>query len=324
MVRALCFVVPVASRWLLALATLAAACDGNDSGDAPSSDAGRSSSAGQGGGSGAGHGGTSGSGGPSADCALLAECCAAISGAQISSCELAVEQAAPGRCALTYGLFASQCPGVKPRGTAGAGGTSPSGGAGSGGAGTGGAGTAGGGGRPSTCDNGVIDGLEIGIDCGGPCGQCDTMPCEADADCRYDVCRDGYCARGTCDDGVRNALESDVDCGSSACGPCDTGARCYELHGGIFCASHICSAGICAAPTCSDGVHNQTEGGIDCGGPCPTKCAIGDGCIGGGDCVNGSCQFNRCQFPHCVNHVKDGGETLVDCGGPECAPCPFM
>jgi len=48
-------------------------------------------------------------------------------------------------------------------------------------------------------------------------------------------------------------------------------------------------------PTCTDGIQNQSETGVDCGGPC-----------------------TPCQ---CVNGIQDGGETGVDCGGP-CAVCP--
>jgi hypothetical protein len=181
--------------------------------------------------------------------------------------------------------------------------------------------------RPSTCDDGVIDALEIAIDCGGPCGLCDTQPCEADADCRYNVCEDGRCSHGTCNDGVRNALEADVDCGSQACQQCETGAHCYELREGLDCKSHVCAAGVCAAPTCEDGRLNQTEGDTDCGGPCPKKCSVGAACLRSTDCENGSCLLgqtgNRCQLSHCVNEVKDEGETGIDCGGPECARCPF-
>jgi hypothetical protein len=48
--------------------------------------------------------------------------------------------------------------------------------------------------------------------------------------------------------------------------------------------------------TCSDGIQNQGETGIDCGGPC-APCAT------------------------CNDGIQNQGETGVDCGGP-CAPCP--
>lgn len=52
----------------------------------------------------------------------------------------------------------------------------------------------------------------------------------------------------------------------------------------------------CPAPTCTDGVMNGTEIGIDCGGSCPA-------------CTN-----------DCDNGIQDGAETGVDCGA-TCVPC---
>lgn len=51
----------------------------------------------------------------------------------------------------------------------------------------------------STCFNGVQDGTETGIDCGGP----DCAPC------------------ATCDDGIQNGGETGVDCGGPDCAPCE-------------------------------------------------------------------------------------------------------
>ena len=51
-----------------------------------------------------------------------------------------------------------------------------------------------------------------------------------------------------------------------------------------------------AAESCTDGIKNQTETGVDCGGPC-TACAS------------------------CSDGIQNQGETGIDCGGP-CTPCP--
>ncbi len=52
-------------------------------------------------------------------------------------------------------------------------------------------------------------------------------------------------------------------------------------------------------PTCTDGIQNGDETGVDCGGPdCPV-------------CV-----------PTCTDGVQNGNETGVDCGGPDCPTCP--
>jgi hypothetical protein len=57
-----------------------------------------------------------------------------------------------------------------------------------------------------------------------------------------------------------------------------------------------CSKTIDNTGTCHDGIRNQGEQGIDCGGPCPVVCA------------------------NCGDGIMNQGETAVDCGGP-CDPC---
>ena len=79
----------------------------------------------------------------------------------------------------------------------------------------------------------------------------------------------------------------------------------------------------CAAPTCSDGIQNQGETGIDCGGPCPAcvpTCADGIQNQGetGVDC-GGPCP----ACPTCSDGIQNQGETGIDCGGP-CAACPVL
>jgi hypothetical protein len=48
--------------------------------------------------------------------------------------------------------------------------------------------------------------------------------------------------------------------------------------------------------TCSDGTQNGGETGVDCGGPCPTKCGVGVGCAMTGDCQ----PFLACQAMICT------------------------
>ncbi|TXF89450.1 hypothetical protein FUA23_10820 [Neolewinella aurantiaca] len=57
-----------------------------------------------------------------------------------------------------------------------------------------------------------------------------------------------------------------------------------------------CNGGM---PTCSDGIQNGNETGVDCGGP---------------DCA-------ACPTATCSDGIQNGNETGVDCGGPDCAPC---
>ena len=92
-----------------------------------------------------------------------------------------------------------------------------------------------------TCDDGVQNGDETGIDCGGSCAAC-----------------------ATCDDGVQNGDETGIDCGGSCapCVSCNDGIQNGD-ETGIDCGGS-CEA--CA--TCDDGVQNGDETGIDCGGSC--------------------------------------------------------
>jgi len=125
------------------------------------------------------------------------------------------------------------------------------------------------------CFNGVKDGNETDIDCGGNvCDPC-TEPgdaCLVNSDCSSNYCVDGVCIAATCSDGVRNQDESAVDCGG-VCDPCGLGVECYY---DSDCESLYCdSTGICAEPSCSDGIRNGDEEGVDCGGSCPYECTAG-------------------------------------------------
>jgi hypothetical protein len=77
--------------------------------------------------------------------------------------------------------------------------------------------------------------------------------------------------------------------------------------------------------TCTDGIQNQGETGIDCGGPC-APCPSGPTCTDGiqnqgetGIDCGGPCA--PCPpTPTCNDGIQNQGETGIDCGGP-CAPC---
>ena len=75
------------------------------------------------------------------------------------------------------------------------------------------------------------------------------------------------------------------------------------------------------AANCVDGIQNQGETDVDCGGMnmCP-RCADGKTCTNGGDCQNSSCSGNICQAPSCTDGVRNDGETDTDCGGTNACP----
>jgi len=76
--------------------------------------------------------------------------------------------------------------------------------------------------------------------------------------------------------------------------------------------------------TCEDGIQNQGETGIDCGGPC-TACGLVANCFDGiknqnetGIDCGGVCP--ACPDESCFDGIQNQDETGVDCGG-SCSPC---
>lgn len=74
---------------------------------------------------------------------------------------------------------------------------------------------------------------------------------------------------------------------------CDDGNNVNGDGCSLLCLLEVPQA---AGATCTDGLHNQGEAGIDCGGPCSNAC------------------------PTCVDNIRNQGEENVDCGGP-CPSC---
>ncbi|MEL6141401.1 MAG: T9SS type A sorting domain-containing protein, partial [Bacteroidota bacterium] len=134
-----------------------------------------------------------------------------------------------------------------------------------------------GGGSQPTCTDGIQNGQETGVDCGGPdCPACPTCTDgiqngqETDVDCGGPDCP----ACPTCNDGIQNGQETGVDCGGPdcpACPTCDDGIQNGQ-ETGVDCGGPDCPA----CPTCNDGIQNGQETGVDCGGPdcpaCPQGC----------------------------------------------------
>lgn len=107
-----------------------------------------------------------------------------------------------------------------------------------------------------TCDDGLQNGDEEGVDCGG--SDCSACP--------------------TCNDGLLNGDEEGIDCGGSNCDPCTVEPTCDDGiqngdEDGIDCGGPACPD----CPTCDDGIQNGSETGVDCGGAdCPTCPPIGE------------------------------------------------
>ncbi|MDP4999802.1 MAG: M43 family zinc metalloprotease [Saprospiraceae bacterium] len=176
-----------------------------------------------------------------------------------------------------------------------------------------------GGGSPPapTCNDGIQNQGETGVDCGGPCTACATCndgirnQGETGIDCG------GPCtACATCNDGIQNQGETGIDCGGpcTACVSCTDGIQ-NQGETGVDCGGPCAPCG-----TCTDGIQNQGETGVDCGGPCTPCPSCEDGILNQGE-EGVDCGGPCAPCPTCEDGIQNQGETGVDCGGP-CAPCP--
>ncbi len=173
-----------------------------------------------------------------------------------------------------------------------------------------------------SCTDGVMNGTETDVDCGGDCDACaDGLMCAATTDCVSGVCDStaGTCTAPTCMDTVMNQDETDVDCGGATCDACDDGGACTIA---ADCMSGVCVGNVCLAAECGDSVQNGDETDVDCGGSCG---ACGDGlmCVVADDCTSGVCDgtASTCTAPTCMDTVMNQDETDVDCGGATCGAC---
>ncbi|MBX3211862.1 MAG: hypothetical protein KF850_07505 [Labilithrix sp.] len=93
--------------------------------------------------------------------------------------------------------------------------------------------------KAATPDDGVKNGDETDVDCGGSkAPKCaDGKGCVGADDCESKVCASGSCAAPSPTDKVQNGDETDVDCGGSKAPKCADGKACLD-HGD--CASDGC------------------------------------------------------------------------------------
>lgn len=117
---------------------------------------------------------------------------------------------------------------------------------------------------PATATDGLKNGDETDIDCGGSTGNtcADQKGCAAPADCKSGVCTSATCAAPSATDGVKNGAETDVDCGGTSGKTCAVGKAC-AVH--ADCVQDACLPGApfgtcAAARSC-----RQHFGGETCG-----------------------------------------------------------
>jgi hypothetical protein len=146
------------------------------------------------------------------------------------------------------------------------------------------------------CVNGIEDGDESDVDCGGSCPKCNRgARCRDGSDCRSRTCEGGICAE-TCTNGILDNAEMDIDCGGPNCPKCADGKSCRPLGGNGNCESGICGVGNVCTPVecgpaghCCSGVKDGDESDVDCGGEFCPKCQVGQGCR-----RNAHCETFRC------------------------------
>lgn len=169
----------------------------------------------------------------------------------------------------------------------------------------------------NTCVNEATDTNNCGA-CGHVCTTSnDTAACLSGA-CAIQSCNSGF---KDCNNNPADGCEVNSNSDVNNCGGCS-----------IKCTTgQMCTAGTCTTPppTCSDGIKNGNETGIDCGGgsyqglpSCPA-CGLAQHCGVDTDCSSNACDASSltCVSNQCADHQKDGLETDVDCGGGICAAC---
>ncbi len=164
---------------------------------------------------------------------------------------------------------------------------------------------------PQTCNDGILNGEETDIDCGGDtCNACGTNKnCTVDDDCQSINCENGKCKAPTCTDEIQNQNETDVDCGGRNCGECEIDEDCEQ---DSDCKSGHCSASdkcIALPDECANGVKDSGSGetDVDCGGDICEPCGPDQSCRSNDDCVSGT----KCIDDEC----KTCSQNDLDCDG---------
>ncbi|MCB9263727.1 MAG: zinc metalloprotease [Lewinellaceae bacterium] len=184
-----------------------------------------------------------------------------------------------------------------------------------------------------TCNDGIQNGNETGVDCGGT--DCPPCPCTGQniltlninfdnnpgeitwqildnggglaasggpytsntpgSSVAEDICLPDGCFTFTIFDAGNNGLCCNSGYGSFSLTDNNGNVLASGYRFGSSLTSSFCLTA--TSSSCNDGIQNGNETGIDCGGPeCPPCASCNDG-------------------------IQNGNETGIDCGGPDCPPC---
>jgi len=104
-----------------------------------------------------------------------------------------------------------------------------------------------------SCYNGIRDGSETDVDCGGNCPACLGGGCTNNNQCQSGYCNSqGQCAVPTCTDGVKNGNETGIDCGGNVCPKCENNQGCLN--------NSDCVSGFCQNGRCITNPNQDTDG----------------------------------------------------------------
>jgi hypothetical protein len=183
------------------------------------------------------------------------------------------------------------------------------------------------------CLNGVVDGLETDVDCGGQ----DCAPCADGQICvDFGDCDSGFCdasgsggggpggggnggAGGGAGQGVCAPCAGDLDCQSSDY--CDAQSDCVtkESNGTPCSGASVCQSDECIDGFCCDTACSSTCQACDIGGSVGTCTSHVQGTDPESECGTDVCSGGpSCR---CADSMMNGAETDVDCGGGVCPVC---
>jgi hypothetical protein len=106
--------------------------------------------------------------------------------------------------------------------------------------------------------------------------------------------------------------EADLDCGG-ICQPCDPGRKCGG--DGDCKSTHCGSQHLCLSPACADGMRNNKETDVDCGGSDCEPCPSSKHCASNTDCLSTFCNATVCACPSGMVSVPiagGGGSYCID------------
>ncbi|AGP38672.1 PKD domain-containing protein [Sorangium cellulosum] len=195
------------------------------------------------------------------------------------------------------------------------------------------------GGPVPTCDDGLQNQGEAGVDCGGPCAPCGGTTVEfseqfTQGETAFEQCSAWDAFRASLTGSYSSVtLRGSRDPDGVTCTGAAANTLCQALHDGtptgpIECDGRTWTVGTDCGPP---GVVELTADGFECScsstyvaRPCVGMEAWGgvnsDSCFPPSQTISVVCAGEGGSAPTCDDGIQNQGETGVDCGGP-CAPC---